>query len=271
MKPRAVPALVALTIIAIPSGVASGQSFLGGAAISPVRLITPPAAPQPARRFRRLEPFLIQPLAFDEVIACDETVNVPRLNVSIPAGAPLIHYELRLVDEPAVDQADLIQPDMFCGVAGEGRKRTKVCLRDIDEDGRLDQASGGQVDMLIAVLFEKISPVSCHPIATERVGRAGEISLYAIPAQGKLRVGIQFKTGTPPGQESQWGISDDVVLQAADLPATVELLGSKVRVLAFDKGSATIETAYGFPAGPVLMSPLDPADLRKGFHLSRPK
>jgi hypothetical protein len=240
--------------------------------ISPVRVITPPPpVPQAARRFKRLEPVLIQPLAFDAAINCEEAVNVPRLGVVIPAGAPLIHHVLRIVDDPTVDQDHLIQPNMFCGVAGEGRKRTKVCLRDLDGDGRIDQASGGPIDMLTAALFERIRPVSCRFIGAERPGRAGEIALYSIPAQGKLRVGLQFKTATPSGEEAQWGISDDVVLQAADLPATVELLGSKVRVLAFDKGSATIETIQGFPAGPVLMTPLDPADLRKGFHLSRPK
>jgi hypothetical protein len=132
--------------------------------------------------------------------------------------------------------------------------QVSTCLRDGDGDGRLDGAvtiPGNRVPPE-GLSFAPIAPVAYRYVPRDRAGSRypGEnhfgLAYDFDQASGRLRFSVElFGPGLPAD------FKPSVEVDPARLPATVELGGAALTLLAWDGRRATVRVDRPFPARPV--------------------
>ena len=146
-----------------------------------------------------------------------------------------------------------------------------TCLRDSDDDGRLDGVVTFAMNRFPAegLRFEPIAPVAYRYVQRERAplarGRLTEdwlgLAFELDRTSGRLLFYVDL---FGPGLHA--GFKPSVEVDPARLPATIELGGAELTVLAWDGRRATVRVDRPFPARPVRLIP-DQQGRQRGWRL----
>jgi len=138
-----------------------------------------------------------------------------------------------------------------------------ICLRDEDGDGRLEGVATFRNNIpATGLTFQPIEPVPYHYIQAPRTG-AGGYSEHALGfAWNRERDAARlsfFAQVAGPGYRAE--IDPPVMVDPAQLPATIEIGGAQLTIVAYDGRRATVRVDRPFPPGPIrLMSFGDATD-----------
>jgi hypothetical protein len=230
------------------------------------------------RKVRPFDRVLTQPVGYRSAAAADEAIAIKSVNLTLRAGTPLIASDWLRIDTPLELKVPAYgRPigEIFCAWVRSGIRRLNVCLRDADADGRWDSAA--QVKDVVRfepLRFEPISPVAFRRLRSAEGPEAGSIGLITSPAgPNRLRIQIDVKIHGPDGPLGidSWHVLDSTVIDQTKLPAEVVLGGAKLRVVAFDTKSATVEALSPFNLAPFALVPNDPRNLREGYRMGSPE